>query len=124
MARQIKEIIFQDCPIRNILSRICGKWQLVIIYTLKNSGNTRFSALLKKIPDSSSRVLISSLRSLEADGLVSRKIYPEVPPKVEYMLTPRAMTFIPVFENLVNWSLDNMTGIMKDRAEYDKAKMA
>ena len=124
MARQIKEIIFQDCPIRNILSRICGKWQLVIIYTLKNSGNTRFSALLKKIPDISSKVLISSLRSLEADGLVSRKIYPEVPPKVEYMLTPRAMTFFPVIENLVNWSLDNMTGIMKDRAEYDKAKMA
>ncbi len=124
MARQIKEIIFQDCPIRNILSRICGKWQLVIIYTLENSGNTRFSALLKKIPDISSKVLISSLRSLEADGLVSRKIYPEVPPKVEDMLTPRAMTFIPVFENLVNWSLDNMTGIMKDRAEYDKAKMA
>lgn len=124
MARPVKELIFQDCPIRNILSRICGKWQLVIIYTLKNSGSTRFSTLMKKIPDISSKVLVSSLRSLEADGLVSRKIYPEVPPKVEYMLTSRAMTFIPVFENLVNWSLDNMTGIMKDRAEYEKFNMA
>ena len=111
------------CPVATTVALIGSKWKLLILRNLLVRP-WRFNELKKDLAGISQKILTDSLRSLEADGLVSRKIYPEVPPKVEYMLTPRAMTFIPVFENLVNWSLDNMTGIMKDRAEYDKVKMA
>ena len=78
------DIIYKDCPIRNILSHICGKWALLILYTLHHHGCMRFNSLHKHIPDISQKVLTSTLRSLEADGFVSRKIYAEVPPRVEH----------------------------------------
>ena len=115
MSQQIKENVFNDCPIRNILSHLCGKWSLLIIYTLQQHDHLRFSSLHKCIPDISQKMLTSTLRSLEADGFVSRKVYAEVPPKVEYALTPRAMSFIPIAENLIAWAQNNMAGIMTDR---------
>ena len=81
------DIIYKDCPIRNILSHICGKWALLILYTLHHHGCMRFNSLHKHIPDISQKVLTTTLRSLEADGFVSRKIYADVPPIVEYTLT-------------------------------------
>jgi len=96
MGRMIKEMVVQDCPIRNVLARVCDK----------------------QIPDISQKMLTSTLKSLEADGYVTRKAYAEVPPRVEYSLTPRAETLIPIMDHLIEWALDNMAVILKDR---DKA---
>lgn len=117
MARMIKEMVVQDCPIRNVLARICDKWSLLVIYTLKNhmDGPLRFNVLRKLIPDISQKMLTSTLKTLEADGYVTRKVYAEVPPRVEYSLTPRSETLIPIIDNLIVWAIDNMAVIMNDR---------
>ena len=119
MARMMKEMVFQDCPIRNVLSRICDKWSLLVIYTLNahNAEPIRFNALRKLIPDISQKMLTSTLKSLEADGYVNRKVYAEVPPRVEYSLTPRAETLIPNMDHQIEWALDNMAVILKDRQQ-------
>ena len=76
-----------DCPIRNILARICDKWSLLVLYTLKQEPVMRFNMLQKNIPDISQKMLTTTLRTLEDDGFVTRKVYAEVPPRVEYSLT-------------------------------------
>ncbi len=81
------------CPIRNILSRISGKWSLMVIYTLtKEESPMRFNALQRENPDISQKVLTSTLRTLEKDGLVKRKVYAEVSLRVEYLLTERSQS--------------------------------
>ena len=119
MARMMKEMVFQDCPIRNVLSRICDKWSLLVIYTLNahNAEPIRFNALRKLIPDISQKMLTSTLKTLEADGYVNRKVYAEGPPRVEYSLTPRSETLIPIMNSLIEWAGDNMAMILKDRQQ-------
>lgn len=119
MAKSLKETIFQDCPIRGVLARICDKWSLLVIYTLKNNGDEsmRFNALRKQIPDISQKMLTSTLRTLELDGYVSRHVYAEVPPRVEYALTTRSYSLIPIIDNLIGWAMDNMAAIRKDREQ-------
>lgn len=75
----------------------------------------RFNALRKQIPDISQKMLTSTLRTLEADGYVERTVYAEVPPRVEYSLTPRSFSLIPLIDNLIDWATDNMAAIMNER---------
>ena len=116
--KMIKDKVFLDCPIRNVLAKICDKWSLLVIYTLHNHGDEplRFNSLRKLIPDISQKMLTSTLRTLEEDGYVNRKVYAEVPPRVEYSLTPRSFTLIPIVNELMDWAADNMAAILKDRA--------
>ena len=118
----IKDKIFPDCPIRNILARICDKWSMLIIYTLNAHADEplRFNALRKLIPDISQKMLTSTLRTLEEDGFVRRVVYAEVPPRVEYSLTDRSFTLIPIIEELIGWAANNMAPIMKDRERSAK----
>ncbi len=118
MENQITDTIFQDCPIRNVLAHICGKWSLLVIYVMNQNDHIRFNALNKAIPDISQKVLTSTLRSLEMDGFITRRVYAEVPPRVEYSLTDRARSFIPLVENMTAWARDNMAGIIKDRKKW------
>lgn len=117
MAKAIKEPIFPECPIRNVLARICDKWSMLVIFMLekRQAEPLRFNALRKMIPDISQKMLTSTLRTLEEDGLILRQVYAEVPPRVEYSLTPRAQSLIPIVDNLVDWAADNMAAILKDR---------
>ena len=117
MAKAIKEPIFPECPIRNVLARICDKWSMLFIFMLEKQPEEplRFNALRKLIPDISQKMLTSTLRTLEEDGLILRQVYAEVPPRVEYSLTPRAQSLIPIVDNLVDWAADNMAAILKDR---------
>lgn len=117
MSNQITDTIFQDCPIRNVLAHICGKWSLLVIYVMHQSESIRFNALNRAIPDISQKVLTSTLRSLEADGFVTRHVYAEVPPRVEYSLTDRARSFLPLVESMITWAKNNMAGILKDRSK-------
>ena len=117
MARMMKEMVFQDCPIRNVLARISDKWSLLVIYTLNvhKEEPLRFNALRRLIPDISQKMLTSTLKTLE--GYVTRKVYAEVPPRVEYSLTPRSESLIPIMNSLIGWASDNMAAILKDRAK-------
>ena len=107
----------ENCPIRDILSRLSSKWAMLILITLDANEVMRFNDLQKSIGDISQRMLSVTLRTLEADGLIGRKAYPEIPPRVEYRLTPRGLSLIPDLEGLVVWALDNMPQIMNEREE-------
>ena len=112
---EIKDALFPDCPIRNILSRIGDKWSLLVLYTLSGSSVMRFNVLQKNIPDISQKMLTVTLRALEEDGLVKRVIYAEVPPRVEYSLTDRAKSLLPCIDRLIAWAGENMAAILSDR---------
>lgn len=116
MAKHVDTTPFlPSCPIRNILTRIGDKWSILVLYTLEQNGTMRFNALQKEIPDISQKMLTVTLRMLEEDGLVSRQVYAEVPPKVEYTLTDRAHSFLPHMNALIGWAKENMNDIMVDR---------
>ncbi len=121
--KQILDPVFPTCPIRNVLSRICEKWTILIMLELgDNPDGLRHRELAKAIPDVSTRVLTASLRRLEADGLISRHIFPEVPPRVEYSLTERGKTLMPLIDSLVQWGAENLSSILKDRKKFLKTK--
>lgn len=113
----IESTLYPDCPIRNILARISDKWSLLVIYTLDRSGKEklRFKELQREIADISQKMLAATLRTLEEDGYVTRTVYPEVPPRVEYALTPRAKSLLPYINGLIEWAMENMDSIMEDR---------
>ena len=110
--------LFPQCPIRNVLSRIGDKWSMLVLFTLEKYGVLRFNGLKLYIPDISKKMLSTVLKMLEADGLVARKVYAEVPPRVEYSLTERGMTLIPLIDNLIDWAKANMDDILADRNSY------
>lgn len=114
----VRDELNPDCPIRNVLARICDKWSLLVVYTLANNGTMRFGALLKAIPDISQKMLTVTLRTLEEDGLVTRTVYPEIPPRVEYTLTGRAQTLLPHVNSLLDWAKANMEEIVGDRRSH------
>lgn len=117
----INELV-PDCPIRNILSRISDKWSLLVLYTLNQESVMRFNALQKSIPDISQKMLTVTLKTLEEDGFVIRKVYAEVPPKVEYSLTDRALSLLPCINALIDWAKENMEAIIRDRRKTRKTR--
>ena len=104
-----------QCPIRNILARLGDKWSLLVLYTLSQTERMRFGDLRRAVPDISQKMLTITLRTLEEDGFVTRTIYPEVPPRVEYALTARAFSLLPHIQSLVAWAKENMEPIIRDR---------
>lgn len=119
---EIQNELYPDCPIRNILARISDKWSMLVLFTLDRPAAMRFSALQKSIPDISQKMLTVTLRTLEEDGFVRRQVYAEVPPRVEYSLTDRAMSLLPHINNLITWAKENMDAILADR-ENNKVKV-
>lgn len=103
------------CPVRDILSRLGDKWSLLVLLTLQTNGVMRFSDVKRSIGDVSQRMLTVTLRTLEADGMVEREVYAEVPPRVEYRLTDRGRSLMPHIYSLVGWATDHMAGILEDR---------
>ena len=118
----IEDAVFPDCPIRNILARLCDKWSLLVIYTLDKAGKekVRFKELQREIPDISQKMLTVTLRTLEDDGYVTRTVYPEVPPRVEYALTERTRSLLPHINALLEWALENKDAIIKDRKKANR----
>lgn len=97
----------EDTPFGYTMSVIGGKWKMVVIYLLAENQPIRFNELKKQIGAITFKTLSSQLKELEADGLVKRKEYPQVPPKVEYSLTDKAETLLPVLEELCEWGVKN-----------------
>lgn len=118
----MKEELYPDCPIRNILSRISDKWSLLVLYTLNLQPTMRFNALRKQIPDISQKMLTNTLRTLEEDGFVTRTIYAEVPPRVEYSITERTRSLFPHINSLIGWAKENMDAILRERANHKKQR--
>lgn len=111
----------ENCPIRNILDRLGDKWSILIMVILQQNTKMRFNELNKAIPDISQKMLTVTLRTLEADGLLHRTVYPQVPPKVEYNLTDLGHSLLPHISALVSWSFDNMQVIEKSRKKFEKS---
>ncbi len=105
------------CPVRDVLDRIGDRWSMLVLLNL-DLGTLRFSALKRAVGDISQRMLAQTLRMLEQDGLVSRKVYPTVPPKVEYSITPLGRSLMERLEPLVDWAYENHAKIKKARQAY------
>lgn len=97
----------ESCPIRNVIARFSSKWSVLVLCVLAENDKTRFNSISKAIPDISPKVLSETLKNLEADGLIERKIYAEIPPKVEYSLTDLANGLMPKLYGLIEWALEN-----------------
>jgi DNA-binding HxlR family transcriptional regulator len=93
---------FIACPITVALKVIGGKWKVIILYILRD-GTLRFGEIRKKIPKITQKMLTQQLRELESDGLITREVYPEVPPKVEYSTTDLAQELSPILDDLCSW---------------------
>lgn len=104
-----------NCPIRNIISKLGNKWSLLVLLSLHTNGTMRFNEIHKSIGEISQRMLTVTLRSLEVDGLILRKVYPEIPPKVEYNLTKLGKDLMPHIINLMDWAIENTEKIMANR---------
>jgi len=106
------------CPVRTVLDRLGDKWSVLVILFLSESESLRFSQLRKAIGDVSQKMLTITLRTLEADGIISRQLFAEVPLRVEYRLTERGRTLLPHLLQLAEWALQNMKQIVRDRNKF------
>jgi len=108
----------ENCPIRNVIANLSGKWSMLVLCVLSENETTRFNAIGKAIPDLSPKVLAETLKRLEADGLVNRKLYAEIPPRVEYSLTELGKSLVPHFYALISWALEHFDEITKNRNKH------
>ena len=108
----------ERCPIRDVLERMGDRWSMLILFTLGDHGTLRFSALKAEIGDISQRMLAQTLRRLEQDGLVSRTVYPTIPPRVDYALTALGRSFLVPMNDLLRWAKANHQKVHKARAAY------
>lgn len=115
--RQTKDIIMKNldmygdverCPVRNLISHFTTKWAMLVLVMLGNERCLRFSEIRRALPDISPKVLSSTLKVLEGDGLLERTLYPSVPPRVEYAITPEGDSLMPILKDLINWGLSRM----------------
>ncbi|MYS78951.1 winged helix-turn-helix transcriptional regulator [Embleya scabrispora] len=108
----------EGCEVRQILDRVADKWSLLVIAILE-SRTLRFTELRREIDGISQRMLTVTLRQLERDGLVRRTVYPVVPPRVDYALTPMGTTLHTTIRSLVTWTEEHQERIAEARARYD-----
>lgn len=106
------------CPVRNVLDRFGDKWSILVLLVLDEAAVLRFNELHKSIDTISQKMLAITLKTLEADGLVKRTMYPQIPPRVEYELTERGKSLLPLIRNLVDWAKENMPGIEQSRMRF------
>lgn len=98
----------KSCPIEHTVNLIGHKWKVLIIRNLHNNGTQRFSELSKGINGISQKMLTQQLRQLETDGIIERKVYPEVPPRVEYSLTDLGTSLKPILEAMNTWGIEHI----------------
>jgi DNA-binding HxlR family transcriptional regulator len=106
------------CPVRNVIDRIGDKWSVLILLVLEEGEVLRFNEINACIKTISQKMLTVTLKTLEADGLVKRTVYAQIPPRVEYMLTPRGKSLLPHLHGLVIWAKDNLESIKDSRENY------
>jgi len=110
---------FSDCPVRGVLDQIGDKWTTLIVITLAERP-FRFSELRRTLSDISQRMLTQTLRDLQRDGLVERRVYPTVPPAVDYRLTPLGRSLLVPLHALIRWADDSHGAIRAARRVFDQ----
>ena len=110
----------QCCPVKDILARFGDKWSIYAILMLGKHEKLRFNELKGLISGISQRMLTVTLRALEEDGLVNRTLYPEIPPRVEYTLTPLGQSLLLQLLELADWAKLNIDQILEARERYSK----
>jgi DNA-binding HxlR family transcriptional regulator len=108
-----------NCNAREMLERIADKWSVYVIHVLGDAGTLRFNEIRHRVEGVSQRMLTVTLRGLERDGLVQRTVYAEVPPRVEYALTPLGRTLRELVRGMVRWSAAHLVEVDAARAAYD-----
>jgi len=111
--------MFEMCPVRNVIARFGNKWGFLVLLVIADHDTIRFNDLSRAIPDVSTRVLSGTLKTLEADDLIVRKVYPEIPPKVEYSLTEIGKELVPIIGELTAWASKNLPTIIQHREQYE-----
>jgi DNA-binding HxlR family transcriptional regulator len=109
-----------NCHAREMLVRIADKWSMYVIHVLSGESPLRFNELKRRVGGVSQRMLTVTLRGLERDGLVRRTMYPEVPPRVEYELTPLGETLRGIVCSVVTWTEAHLPEVDAARAEFDQ----
>jgi DNA-binding HxlR family transcriptional regulator len=108
-----------NCHAREMLARVGDKWSVYVIHVLGDAGTLRFNELRGRVDGISQRMLTVTLRGMERDGLVTRNVYPEVPPRVEYTLTKLGRTLRQLVRGLVDWSGAHLVEVDAARTAYD-----
>ena len=108
-----------NCHARDVLARVGDTWSVYVIHMLGDARTLRFNELRKEVDGISQRMLTVTLRGLERDGLVARTVYPEIPPRVEYAMTPLGVTLRQHIRGLVGWAGDHLAEVDSARANYD-----
>ena len=104
---QPQSVEINECPVTFTMSKIGGKWKPIILFVISKGGN-RFGVLQRGIEGLSKQMLTKQLRELEADGILERKIYAEIPPRVEYFVTDLGKSLFPIIESMRNWGEAHM----------------
>jgi DNA-binding HxlR family transcriptional regulator len=105
----------EHCPVRNVIDHIGDKWSVLVLMVLEEGNVLRFNEIWGSIQTISQKMLAVTLKTLEADGLVKRTVYPQIPPKVEYELTERGKSLLPHLHGLVAWANENIVEIKVSR---------
>ena len=108
--RKNKNFLPGNCPVGYTMNIIGGKWKPSIIHRIRTDRN-RYSLLLKSIPEISKQTLTNQLRELEADGVISRIVFPEIPPRVEYSITEFGATLLPIIDSMYQWAKVHMPNL-------------
>src|SRR6478672_471679 len=109
-----------NCRAREMIVRVADKWSMYVIHVLASAGPLRFNEIRRRVDGVSQRMLTVTLRGLARDGLVQRSMYPEVPPRVEYSLTPLGGTLRDIVGELIDWSGRHLAEVDRARARYDE----
>lgn len=114
------------CPIETSLELLSGKWKPRILWKLYQQEVLRFGEFRRALPDITAKMLTQQLRELERDGLIQRKVYPQVPPKVEYSLSEFGKTLQPILDMIAQWGTENHAHIVRvlkrsDSVQSEKA---
>ena len=117
--RKNKNFIPGNCPVGYTMNIIGGKWKPSIIHRIRTDRN-RYSLLLKSIPEISKQTLTNQLRELEADGVISRIIFPEIPPRVEYSITEFGATLLPIIDSMYQWAKVHMPNLPVEATEVSE----
>jgi DNA-binding HxlR family transcriptional regulator len=113
------DVLNPNCPSRQVLERIGEKWSTLVIRVL-HEGTLRYSDLQRRIGGVSQKMLTQTLRSLERDGLVERRVYPVVPPRVEYSLTPLGRTLVEPLDAICRWAERHLPEMLQARARNQR----
>ncbi len=109
----------QNCPIRQVLRGVMGKWTTLILVVI-GQDKKRFAQIQREIGDISHQVLSTTLRALEADGYLRREVVPNKQVEVYYELTPQGREFMKAFQPMLEWAVENFDRVQDARAEYEK----